>query len=176
MIKIVLMLLLLVITTVVVIEKNNKRVIVFFSVFSLIAASLYFYNNAPDVALAEIAVGSAFIPLIFLITISKQQTFTVMMNTEKSFLYEDLLRQFCKDENLKLKIIHTEDVFNDEARSIHGAFRRQDIDIIVDYNSKKKRYDMTCKESNVMIERFERMTQKVHGIRIIRSTDEETID
>ncbi|WP_240839546.1 DUF4040 domain-containing protein [Acidaminobacter sp. JC074] len=176
MIKIALMLLLLVITTVIVIEKNNKRVIVYFSVFSLIAASLYFYNDAPDVALAEIAVGSAFIPLIFLITISKQQTFTVMMNTDKEFIYEDLLVEFCKNENLKLKLINAKDVFDDEAKSIHGAFRRQDIDIIVDYNKKKKRYDMTCKESNVMIERFEKMTQKIHGIRIIRTVDEETID
>lgn len=176
MIKIILMLLLLLVTTVIVFEKNNQRIIVYFSVFSLIAASLYFYNHAPDVALAEIAVGSAFIPLIFLITISKQQTITVMMNTSKEFIYKNLLEEFCKSENLKLKIIKSEDVHDDEAKSIHGAFRRQDIDIIVDYNSKKKRYDLTCKESNLMIDRFMRMTNKVHGIRIIKATDEETLD
>lgn len=176
MIKIILMILLLLVTTVIVLEKNNQRVIVYFSVFSLIAASLYFYNHAPDVALAEIAVGSAFIPLIFLITISKQQTITVMMNTNKEFAYKNLLEEFCKRENLKLKIIKSEDVHNDEAKSIHGAFRRQDIDIIVDYNPKKKRYDLTCKESNMMLDRFKRMTSKVHGIRIIKATDEETLD
>lgn len=176
MIKLTLMILLLLVTLFIVIEKNNNRIIIYFSVFSLIAASLYFYNHAPDVALAEIAVGSAFIPLIFLITISKQRTFTVMMNSDKTFIYLDLLNQFCKDENLKLKIVNEKDVYNDEAKSIHGAFRRQDIDVIIDYNSKKKRYDMTCKESNILIERFESMTQKVHGIRIIRSIDEETLD
>jgi uncharacterized MnhB-related membrane protein len=170
------MILLLLVTLFIVLEKNNKRIIIYFSVFSLLAASLYFYNHAPDVALAEIAVGSAFIPLIFLITISKQRTFTVMMNSNKTFIYQELLIEFCKDENLKLKVINEGDVHNDEAKSIHGAFRRQDIDVIIDYNAKKKRYDMTCKESNLMIDRFEKLASNQHGIRIIRTTDDETID
>jgi len=176
MIKYSLMILLLSVTLAIVFEKNNKRIIIFFSVFSLIAASLYFYNHAPDVALAEIAVGSAFIPLIFLITISKQRTFTVMRRSERQFIYQDLLVEFCKNENLKLKLIDSEEVFDDEAKSIHGAFRRQDIDVIIVYNSKKKRYDMTCKKSNVMIDKFETLAQKYHGIRIVRLIDEETID
>ncbi len=176
MIKLTLMILLLLVTIFIVLEKNNKRIIIYFSVFSLLAASLYFYNHAPDVALAEIAVGSAFIPLIFLITISKQRTFTVMMNSNKTFIYQELLIEFCKDENLKLKVINEKDVHNDETKSIHGAFRRQDIDVIIDYNAKKKRYDMTCKESNLMIDRFEKLASIQHGIRIIRTTDDETID
>ena len=176
MIKLTLMILLLLVTLFIVLEKNNKRIIIYFSVFSLLAASLYFYNHAPDVALAEMAVGSAFIPLIFLITISKQRTFTVMMNSNKSFVYHELLNEFCKNENLKLKVINEKDVQNDETKSIHGAFRHQDIDVIIDYNAKKKRYDMTCKESNLMIDRFEKLASKQHGIRIIRTTDDETID
>lgn len=176
MINIVLLILLLLITIFITIEKNNQKSIVFFSVFSLIAASLYFYNHAPDVALAEIAVGSAFIPLIFLIAISKQRTFTVMLDTDQEFLYPELLEDFCKQENLKLKVINADMIQNDEGKSIHGAFRRQDIDLILDYNSKKKRYDMTCKKSNLMIDRFERMAKEYHGIRIIRTIDEETID
>jgi len=172
----VLMLLLLLITLIIVFEKNNKRIIIYFSIFSLIAASLYFYNHAPDVALAEIAVGSAFIPLIFLITISKQRTFTVMLNTSKEFIYDDLLKEFCKNENLELKMVRTEDIYDDETRGIFGAFRRHDIDVIVDYNPKKKRYDLTCKESNVMIGRFEQLTSKEHGIRIVRTVDDETLD
>lgn len=176
MIKLALTLLLLFITLAVVFEKNNKRIIIYFSAFSINAASLYFYNNAPDVALAEIAVGSAFIPLIFLITISKQRTFTVMTTFDQSFEFKELFERFCKNENLKLKIISSKDVHDDEAKSIQGAFRRQDIDVIVDYNKKKKRYDMTCKESNVMIDRFESLAGKVHGIRIIRTVDDETID
>ncbi|MBI9013326.1 MAG: DUF4040 domain-containing protein [Clostridiales bacterium] len=176
MIKYTLMILLLSVTLAIVFEKNNKRIIIFFSVFSLIAASLYFYNHAPDVALAEISVGSAFIPLIFLIAISKQRTFTVMKRSERPFVYQDLLVEFCKDENLNLKLIDSEEVYDDEAKSIHGAFRRQDIDVIIDYNAKKKRYDMICKKSNVMIDKFEALALKYHGIRIVRLIDEETID
>lgn len=176
MIRTFLMVLLLIVTIGVVAQKNNQKLIVFFSVFSLLAASLYFYNHAPDVALAEIAVGSAFIPLIFLIAISKQRTFTVMLQSHVVFVYKDLLDEFCREENLKLKIIEETDVFDDEGKSIHGVFRRQDIDLIIGYNSKKKRYDMTCKKSNVMINRFEVLAQKYHKIRIIRIVDEVTID
>ena len=176
MIRYILMILLLSVTFAIVFEKNNQRIIIFFSVFSLIAASLYFYNHAPDVALAEIAVGSAFIPLIFLIAISKQRTFTVMKRSEREFVYKDVLIDFCKNENLKLKLIDASQVIDDETKSIHGAFRRRDIDVIIDYNPKKKRYDMTCKKSNVMIDKFEVMAQKYHGIRIIRLIDKETID
>jgi len=176
MIKTFLMIILLIITLTIVLEKNNKKLIIFFSVFSLIAASLYFYNHAPDVALAEIAVGSAFIPLIFLIAISKQRTFTVMKVSKRDFVYQDLLEEFCKLENLSLKLIRNEDVHDDEAKSIHGVFRRRDIDLIIDYNPKKKRYDMTCKKSNIMIDRFEEMASNYHGIRIIRTVDVETTD
>lgn len=142
----------------------------------MIAASLYFYNNAPDVALAEIAVGSAFIPLIFLITISKQRRFIVKINTEKEFIYMSVLEEFCKKENLKLDIIKASESHDEEAKTIHGVFRRQDVDIIIDYNPKKKRYDLLCKDSNIMIERFATMTQKVHGIRLVKTKDEETLD
>jgi len=176
MIKYILMILLLSVTLAIVFEKNNQRIIIFFSVYSLIAASLYFYHHAPDVALAEIAVGSAFTPLIFLIAISKQRTFTVMKRSEREFIYKDILIEFCKNENLKLKLIDSKQVIEDETKSIHGAFRRRDIDVILDYNVKKKRYDMTCKKSNVMIDKFEVMAQKYHGIRIIRLIDEETLD
>lgn len=176
MIRTFLMLLLLLVTIGVVLQKNHQKLIVFFSAFSLLAGSLYFYNHAPDVALAEIAVGSAFIPLIFLITISKQRTFTVMLHADVAFIFDDLFDEFCKEENLKLKVIEESAIFNDEARSVFGVFRRQDIDLIIGYNRKKKRYDMTCKKSNVMINRFEVIAQKYHKIRIIRIVDDAMID
>lgn len=170
------MILLLIVTLAVIKEKNNFKLIIFFSGFSLIAASLYFYNHAPDVALAEIAVGSAFIPLIFLITISKQRTFTVMNNENKEFVYQEVLEEFCREENLKLKIVFESEVFDDSAKSIHGVFRRQDIDLIIDYDDKKKKYYITGKKSNLMINKFIVMTQDIHNINVIRISDEETDD
>lgn len=176
MINYILLVMLLLVTITMVIEKNNTKLVIYFSVFSLIAASLYFYNHAPDVALAEIAVGSAFIPLIFLIAISKQRTFTIMVITDQPFIYIELFNDFCKKENLKLKVVNSEEVFDDEAKSIHGVFRRQDIDLILDYNPKKKRFDMTGKKSNVLIDKLEKESKKFPGMRIIRIEDKETID
>ncbi len=170
------MILLLLTTIAIIREKNNFKMIIFFSGFSLIAASLYFYNNAPDVALAEIAVGSAFIPLIFLITISKQRTFTVMSNTEKEFMYFDLLDKFCKDENLELKVIKSIEIVDDDSKSIHGVFRRHDLDLIIDYNKKKKKFILTGKKSNLLINRFGELVKSTHHIRLIKIEDEETED
>ncbi len=170
------MVLLLLTTIAIIREKNNFKMIIFFSGFSLVAASLYFYNNAPDVALAEIAVGSAFIPLIFLITISKQRTFTVMNNTKKKFSYYELLDKFCKEENLELKIVESQSVVNDEAKSIHGVFRRHDLDLIIDYNKKKKKFILTGKKSNLLINRFGKLVKGIHTIKLIKIEDEETED
>lgn len=176
MIKTFLLILLLAITLGVVAQKNNQKLVVYYSVFSLIAASLYFFNNAPDVALAEISVGSAFIPLIFLIAISKQRTFTVMVYEVVKQDYLAFLDVFCNEENLKLKIIDAESVQDDEAKSIFGVFRRQDIDVIVHYNPRKERYTMTCKKSNVMSARFKELSEDFKDIRVIQAIDVETLD
>lgn len=176
MIKSFLLIVLLLLTINVVIQKNNQHLIVYFSIFSLVIASLYFFSYAPDVALAEIAVGSAFIPLIFLIAISKQRTFTILFQSDFDFEYHNFLEDFCKKENLKLKIIKSVDVKDDESNGVLGVFRRQDIDVIVDYNPKKKKYIMTCKQSNVMINRFEEIAIKYPKIRVVRIVDTNTLD
>lgn len=176
MIKGVLLVLLLLVTIAVVYEKRNKVTIVYFSVFSAIAASLYFYSQAPDVALAEIAVGSAFIPLIFLIAISKQRTFTVMQTMDEPFAYEQAIRAFCEKENLKLNMVQSKDIEDEDAKSIYGAFRKQDIDVILEYEIKGDYYKMTCKQSNVIMDRFQNALSSIHQIRMVRTVDEETID
>ena len=175
-IKYILMVLLLLITISIIREKNNFKLVILFSGFSLIAASIYFYNNALDVALAEIAVGSAFIPLIFLIAISKQRTFSVMNNTNSEFEYMDSLIEFCKEENLELKFFNENLIVNDEAKSIHGAFRRKDIDLIIQFNHRKNRYEILGKKSNVMIKKYQELTKKNNRIHVIRISDMETVE
>ena len=170
------MILLLIVTIAIIIENNNYKLVIYFSVFSLIAASLYFYNHAPDVALAEIAVGSAFIPLIFLITISKQRTFTVMNNTKREFSYTNVLEEFCKKENLKLQFIFEGDVINDDSKGIYGVFRRRDIDLIIDYNIKKHRYEIVGKKDSILIDKFESTIKGINGINLIKMADVETVD
>lgn len=176
MIKTFLLLLLFIVTLLTVVEKNNQKLVVYFSVFSLLAASLYFYNHAPDVALAEIAVGSAFIPLIFLIAISKQRTFTVLLNNTDDFTYQYLVDEFLLEENLKLKLLNTSNVDHEEAKSVSGVFRRLDVDLIIDYSHKKKKYYLLCKSGNKLIDRFEKKVSHVQKIRIIRHVDDVTID
>lgn len=176
MIKYVFMFILLALTIAIIVENNNYKIIVLFSGFSLVAACLYFFNNAPDVALAEIAVGSAFIPLIFLIAMSKQRTFTVMEKTNRKFEHMEILTEFCRNENLKLIMVKSKDIVEDEAKGISGVFRHRDIDLIIDYNKKKKYYIITGKEESMLIDRLQVATKNVIGIRIIKRVDTETID
>ena len=82
MINYLLVILFLILSIIIVFEKNNLKVIIYFSLFSFVASSIYFVNMAFDIALAEIAIGCAFIPLIYIITISKQKLFTVFFYNE----------------------------------------------------------------------------------------------
>ena len=175
-IKYIFLVLMLVSTIAIIRENNNFRIIIYFSVLSLLAASLYFFNHAPDVALAEIAVGSAFIPLIFIIAISKQRTFTVMSNLDDEFPYLDLIIDFCKEENLKLKIINEKDVTDDEGTTIQGVFRRIDIDLILNLSYKKDKYYVAGKKSNIMIDKIEKITKDIELIKIVKIEDKETTD
>ena len=61
---------LIILSIAIVVHKNNGTIIILIASFSLVTASLYLINRAPDVAIAEIAIGSAIIPLIYVISIS----------------------------------------------------------------------------------------------------------
>ncbi|MBP2027899.1 multicomponent Na+:H+ antiporter subunit B [Acetoanaerobium pronyense] len=63
--------LLIIILLSIIFNDNNLYLILCSSIFSLICAILYYIYNAPDVALAEAAIGSAIIPVIYIIAISK---------------------------------------------------------------------------------------------------------
>jgi uncharacterized MnhB-related membrane protein len=57
--------------TAVVLTRNPVRQMIVFSFFGLTLSLLFLVLQAPDVALSEIAVGSAALPLILLVTASK---------------------------------------------------------------------------------------------------------
>jgi uncharacterized MnhB-related membrane protein len=61
----------------VVFNKNHFTIIILMSVFSIVAATLYMINQAPDVAIAEAAINAAIIPLIYVIAISRQRELIV---------------------------------------------------------------------------------------------------
>src|SRR5210317_459337 len=80
---------LIVLAIAIVLHKNNGTIIILIASFSLVTASLYIINRAPDVAIAEIAIGSAIIPLIYVISISRQREFIVLDKVMDDFIITD---------------------------------------------------------------------------------------
>ncbi|WP_432402959.1 Na(+)/H(+) antiporter subunit B [Wukongibacter sp. M2B1] len=168
--------LLIIISIVIVKSKNNIKLVIFFSLFSLITAILYYFNKAPDVALAEVAIGSAIMPLIFIISISRQQEFVVINHTEDDFLDNKdgtgykLLMDFTNHYNLKLKI------YNIELDSLKGIFRSRNVDLIVEKSQTENKYFFKGKGSTVLMNKLEQMVKNIPDINIIKVSEAETYD
>ncbi len=174
-----LQILMIIIVLVIIMSKDNLRIIVFFSVFSLITASLYFFNSAPDVALAEVAIGSAITPLIFIISISKQKDFIVINHSEDDFFDNDLdkighgykfLHDFAKHYDLKLNIYHS------NLDNISGIFRSRNVDLIIDKSPATGIYTLKGKESSTLMSKLEQMALEEPFIEIFKTSEGETYD
>ncbi|MCG8482493.1 MAG: DUF4040 domain-containing protein [Clostridia bacterium] len=171
--------LMIIIAFIIIKTKDNLRIIIFFAVFSLITASLYFFNYAPDVALAEIAIGSAIIPLIFIISISKQKDFIVINHTEDDLLNNgfaeagkvyQLLNDFAKHYDLKLKI------HNNKLGSIVGIFKSRNVDLIVEKSTDARKYILKGKESSILMHKLEQLATQEPLIEIVKINEGETND
>lgn len=174
-----LQILMIILALIIITNKNNLRIIIFFSAFSLITASLYFFNNAPDVALAEVAIGSAITPLILIISISKQRDFIVIKHTKDDFFNHSLaktgegykfLHDFTKHYDLKLNI------YNRNLGSIIGIFRSRNIDLIIDKSPNTGKYILTGKESSILMNKLEQMALDQPLIEIAKISEGETYD
>ncbi len=127
-------------------ENDNYNLILYAAFFSLAAASLYFINGAPDLALAEISIGCAFIPLIFTIAIMRQNTFTVVFFSEAGqqaycdplvlIEFMGIAEVFCGRNRLKLKIVTHPKSYEP---SIRGIFRLGNTDLIAHYIEDEKK-------------------------------------
>lgn len=148
-------------------EKNNFKVVLYYSAFSLISATLYFIYNSPDVALAEAAVGSALIPLIFIISISKQREFIVLSQIDDEFMSnpEDgipgegylILSVFCNHYDLKLVMCS-----NDHKCNI-PSFSNVDLMLVKSANGK---YVFKGRKSSVLLNKLEQMTEYFDEIEV----------
>jgi len=174
-----LQILLIIIAAVIVISKDNLQMVVFFAVFSLVTASLYYFNQAPDVALAEVAIGSAIMPLIFIISISRQREFIVISHVNDEFLSNhtykigkgyELLSEFTRHYGLKLKI------YKSELGSLKGIFRSRNVDLIVEKCPSTHRYLLKGKESSILMNKLEQMTENEPLIEVIKIREGETDD
>jgi uncharacterized MnhB-related membrane protein len=168
--------LLIVITLAMVLNKNNMVIAIMFSLSSLFIAILFFFNSAPDVALAEIAVGSAIMPLIIIISISKQREYVVITHIEDDYFVDKegegykILEKFTDTYNLKLNIQ------NRDLDDISGIFRERNVDLIIDRAKDGRKYHLKGKKSSLLMNRLERMTKGNDLIKVIKQEEDETYD
>ncbi|MDW7669895.1 MAG: DUF4040 domain-containing protein [Bacillota bacterium] len=168
--------LLIIITIALVASKDNTVVAIMFSVSSLFIAILFFFNKAPDVALAEIAVGSAIMPLILIIAISRQREYVVITHVKDDFINSlsgegrKVLQDFAEHYNLELKI------YDRDLDNIKGIFRERNVDLIIDRSEDEKIYYLKGKKSSLLINKLENMTKNVENIKIIKEDEVETND
>lgn len=151
-------LLLLCLAIVLMVTEHKFKLIAYFAAFSVTAACLYFVNYAPDISLAEIAVGCAFIPLIFTIAITRQNTLVVLFfhkPDEQSYCDPDVMIEFmtiaeafCSDNGLKLKILTKPIHYMPD---INGIFKPGNIDLLADYQEETKVLKLHGNLKNVLI-------------------------
>jgi len=157
----------LVLAIAMVMTNNNLNLIMYFSVFSFSSAAVYFILKAPDIALAEVAIGCAFVPLIYLITIGKQKVFTVIffdgaLGDHGSLDFETIKRfyiildKFCLDYGLDLNLINRPTKYN---TTVHGAFRPGNTDLICIFHPERDLIEVRGNASNIMLENLE---QRMH--------------
>lgn len=170
----------LIIVTIIILRSKDKiKMVVLFSMFSLIIASLYYFNNAPDVALSEGAIGSAIIPLLFIISISKQDEFVVISKINDDFLNNNdvfkgqgykILEQFTDHYGLTLKI------YNNRFDNLKGIFRKSNVDLIVQSCPITNKYIFKGKESSILMNKLKQITEGYSNITVLTVKEGETDD
>ena len=171
----ILQILLIVIAIVIVFHKENFTIIIYIAAFGLIAATLYVINQAPDVA---IAIGSAIIPLIYVISISRQREFIVLdrvdhdklsLDQEMIEVY-DLLTKFADDHSLKLNI----------CAGIKGSeselTRELNIDLIIVYNEDKQYFELKGKSSSIILKELKAVTKPTKTMKVSTIEDRDLYD
>jgi uncharacterized MnhB-related membrane protein len=163
----------------VVFHKNHFTIIILMSVFSLIAATLYMINQAPDVAIAEVAINAAIIPLIYVIAISRQRELIVYdklqhgaIDPQQPLVGEiyQYLEDFSNKHKLKLNIC-CDLVGNDQT-----VVRDLNVDILVDLDAKQKQYILKGKSSNVLMKKMMKDLKGKTNVRFEMIEEGENLD
>ncbi len=172
--------LLIIMAIAIVVHKNNGTIIILITTFSLITASLYVINRAPDVAIAEVAIGSAIIPLIYVISISRQREFIVLDKAMDDFIISDntftgrgyiLLKRFTDYYHLELNLC------NDVRLCSLGSGKDQklcedtNVDLIVSHDEERGVYVLKGKASSILMNKLEQMAKDYDDIEVIKFKD-----
>jgi uncharacterized MnhB-related membrane protein len=177
--KLIFHILIIIIAISLIFTKDYIDLIVSYAVFSLFAAALYYFNFAPDVAIAEIAIGAAFVPLIFIITVSKQKRFIVTGDVINRCFIDDegecinILQAFADLYNLELEVLEN---VEEEDLQLTGVFRSVNIDMYIREIQDGDAYYFIGKESSILMKRMEKMTDKYNNIRVILVPDIEVFE
>ncbi len=170
--------LLIIISVAIVLHKENFTIVILIVSFGLVAATLYALNQAPDVAIAEVAISSAIIPLIYVISISRQREFIVLnrVNHEIPGLDEmndeilSILKNFVSNYNLRLNW----------SSNIKGSAEELttelNVDLIISYNVELKRFEFNGKSSSILMTRLKHMTKDCSYISVITLKEGEDFD
>ena len=70
--------------------KNLLSAVIILGSFSLVLSLVFYYLHAPDVAIAEAAIGSGFATVIFLIAIKKKGVLIILTYPHSRFFYYDV--------------------------------------------------------------------------------------
>lgn len=163
----------------IVFHKKNFTIIILIASFGLIAAGLYIINQAPDVAIAEVAIGSAIIPLIYVISISRQREFIVLDKTKKGFIDPDeeltgevyeILTEFVKDHDLRLNVCC------DIRGSEEELTSQLNVDLIIALDKNTKKYILKGKSSNILMSKLRTLVEKNPNIEVEVFKDGDSLD
>lgn len=175
----VLQILMIVVALFIVFHERNFTIIILISVFSLIAATLYTMNQAPDVAIAEVAIGAAIIPLIYVISISRQREFIILDRSRHGFINPDeklegvvydILNEFVSTYDLRLNVC-----CDIEGRS-EELTRELNVDLIISYDAEKDHYTLKGKASSVLMSKLRKLTDGNPQISVVVFKDGDSID
>lgn len=166
------------------ITENNFRLILYFAAFSLTAAGLYMLLHAPDIALAEIAVGCAFVPLIYTISVMKQTTLNVvvkpvskepgscLMAPERLDEFMSEIGRFCDLYGLEAKLLGG---LEGKVTTVAGIFRPSSPDLLIAYDAQSDIIRVEGNENNCLIDSLERWLNQTPGVEFVGVTEDENV-
>ncbi len=178
-IPLILQILLILVALAIVLHEKNFTIIILFSTFSLIAATLYAINKAPDVAIAEVAIGSAIIPLIYVISISRQREFIVLDRSLHGFIdpnqslvgdVYDVLNDFVLTYDLRLNVCC--DIEGDEST----LTSQLNVDLIISHDIENDRYILKGKHSSVLMTKLDKLVKDNDRIVVIALKEGDSLD
>ena len=171
--------LMIIVSLFIVFHKKNFTIIILISVFSLLAATLYTMNQAPDVAIAEVAIGAAIIPLIYVISISRQREYIVLDKRRHGFIdpdevlegvVYDILNEFVQTYDLNLNVCC------DIEGSEEDLTKELNVDLIIDYDLENDHYTLKGKASSTLMSKLKRLTANHPSITVVTFKDGDSID